>query len=101
VGSRLPRRYNEASFIFATCTALAVRYSRGDLESGENLESGHTLFFEREKNRLSCWSHTLFFTRTPKPNGTAGNRWTAPIAQESKVRKGKYAPQWIREEGKN
>jgi hypothetical protein len=51
VGSRLPRRYNEASFTFATCTALAVRYSGGDLESGEDLESGHT----------------LFFTRTPKP----------------------------------
>jgi hypothetical protein len=27
VGPRLPRRYNEASFTFATCTALAVRYS--------------------------------------------------------------------------
>jgi hypothetical protein len=29
VGPRLPRRYNEASFTFATCTALAVRYSLG------------------------------------------------------------------------
>jgi hypothetical protein len=27
VGPRLPRRYNEARLTFATCTALAVRYS--------------------------------------------------------------------------
>jgi hypothetical protein len=64
VGSRLPRRYHEASFTFATCTALAVT-AVGRIENG----------------------HTLFFTMTPGQRA-AGNRQTAPIAQEPKVREG-------------
>jgi hypothetical protein len=64
VGLRLSRRYHEASFTFATCTALAVT-AVGRIGDG----------------------HTLFFTMTPGQRA-AGNRQTAPIAQEPKVREG-------------
>jgi hypothetical protein len=78
VGTHLPRRYNEASFTFATCMVLAL-CTVGEKET---------------------WSgHTLFFTRAPN-NGAAGNCQTAPIAQDPKGEKGSMPQSGYGREGR-